>query len=176
MISRWREPPRASMVTTTGKFSTSNSQMASGGAEFIEEMDVAHALDAFRQHLGCAADGVQIGATVIRAGFEGSIAHAAFSNYAAKAEIPDDLALIRFFTNGGRRAGGDTFPFAALVFDHHRAAVIEDAALKIDARRQLTAFMQIFMDRIAAGEQRSGDGHFIAHLEGSDVSFGYRSL
>ena len=50
--------------------------------------------------------------------------------------------------------------------------MVEDAALEIDAGRELAAFVQILVDRVAAGEQRAGDGDFVADLERADGGFG----
>jgi hypothetical protein len=145
-----------------------------GGAEFFHEIDVGHAFDALGEDLGGAAHRVEINAAVLLAGFEGFVAHAAFADDAAQAEVADNLPLVGFFADGGGRSGSDAFPVALLVLDDYGAAVVQDAAGEADAGRELAAFVEVFVDGIAAGKERAGDGDFVTDFEGTDLVFGYR--
>jgi len=126
-----------------------------GGAEFFEEMDGADFLDAFGEDLGGAADGVEIDAAVLGAGGGGFVAHAAFADDAAQAEVLDDLPLVGFFADGGGGAGGGDFPIARFVFHDDRAAVVKDAVAEVDFGGKLAAFVEVFVDDIAAGKKLS---------------------
>ena len=58
-----------------------------------------------------------------------------------------------------------TFHFAVVVLQHHRPAVVQDAAVEIHAVRQLAAIVQILVHRIAPGEHHTGDQDLIANLQ-----------
>lgn len=67
--------------------------------KLLHEKHVVHSLNAFRQHLRRAANGVQINTTMFSASLECSFAHSAFANNRSQPEIANDLPLIRLFAN-----------------------------------------------------------------------------
>src|SRR5262249_48281748 len=103
-------------------------------AELLHEINVRHALDALGEHLRSPAHGVQIHAAVLLARLHGLLTHAPFADHPAQPEVTDHLPLVRLFSDGGRRPGGDALPMALLIFDDHRPAVVKDTALKTHAR------------------------------------------
>ena len=54
--------------------------------------------------------------------------------------------------------------------------MIQDAVAQIDARRQLAALVQIFMDRVAPGEHDAGNQHLVADFQRPDFFFGEGEL
>ena len=50
--------------------------------------------------------------------------------------------------------------------------MIEDAIAQTDARRQLAALVQIFVDRVASGEHNAGNQNLIADFQRPDFFFG----
>jgi len=143
-----------------------------GRAELFQHVDAADFFDALREYLRRAADAVQVNTTVLLAGLQRFVAHAAFADDAAQTEIANHLPLIRLLANGRRRAGSGAFPVALLVLDDYRAAVIENAVFEIHTGRQRAAFVQIFVHGIAAGEEDAGDQNFVADFEGADLLLG----
>ena len=71
-------------------------------------------------------------------------------------------------------AGGDDLPVAGGVFDHDGAAVVDDAAGKIDAFREGAAFMEVLVNGVASGADDAGDEDFITDFQGADGVFGER--
>jgi hypothetical protein len=143
-----------------------------GGAKFFEEIDVADLLHAFREDLGSAADAVEVNAAVFFAGGEGFVAHAAFANDSAQAEVANDLPLVRLFADGSRGSGGGDFPVSLFVFDDDGSAVINDAVAEVYFGRELAAFVQKFVDDIASGENDAADFDRVADFKSADFFFG----
>jgi hypothetical protein len=147
-----------------------------GGAEFFEEIDVADFGDAFGEDLGGAADAVKVNAAVLLAGSEGFIAHAAFADDGADAEVANDLPLVGFFADGSGGAGGGDFPLAGFIFHDDRAAVVEDAVAEIYFGRERAAFVEVFVDDIAAGKNDAAELDWVADFEAADAGFGEGGL
>ena len=105
-------------------------------------------------------------------GHLGLRAHAAFADDAAEAVVPDDLPLVRLFPGAGGGARRDDLPVAGGVFDHDRAAMVDDTSGQVDAFRKRAAFVEVFMHGIAAGADDAGNEDFIADLEVADGFFG----
>jgi hypothetical protein len=100
--------------------------------------------------------------------------HAALADHAANAVIADDLPLIGFLARARGGAGRDDLPCALLVFDDDRSAMVDHAAAQADAFGQGPAFVEVFVDGVAAGEHDALKVDFIANLEGSDGFLGER--
>src|SRR5262249_8366702 len=98
-------------------------------SEFLQEVNTGHFFHAIRQDLGGAADGVQINAPMLFARGESSVAHAALADHRAKAEITNDLALVRFLADRRGGACGKAFPGAVRSLDNDWSAVVQNAAL-----------------------------------------------
>ena len=128
--------------------------------------------DVFGQHLRRAADGVQIHASVFRTAPERLRPHAALADHAPHTELFHDVRLIRLLANGSRRPRRGHFPFARVILHHHRAAMINDAALQIHPLGKFAAFVQIFMNRIAPGIHHTRNRHRIADLQRADLFLG----
>src|SRR6185369_12631428 len=141
------------------------------GAEFFHQIDIFDSLDAFGQHLRRAAYRMQISASILFAGLQGFVSHAALTDDAAQPEIADDLPLIWLLADGGGGAGGDAFPISFSIFDHDWSAMIQNAFFEVDAFRQLPAFVQILVNGVTAGEQGAAKGYLVADLEGADGGF-----
>ena len=54
--------------------------------------------------------------------------------------------------------------------------MINNAVLQLHFRRQHPAFVDIFVNGIAAGVHDAGNQHLVAHLEGADFFFAERSI
>ena len=74
-----------------------------------------------------AAYTVQINTAMLAARFEGLVAHAAFADDAANAEVANDLPLVRLLTNRGGRSSGGDLPFAIRIFHHDGTAVVDNS-------------------------------------------------
>ena len=94
----------------------------------------------------------------------------------------DDQVLVDFLTDAGRRAGGHELPVAVLL-GHHRAAVIDHAAVQLLLEQVvqrllstsggwppvLTNFSTMYLWAASrAGEDDTGDRHLVAHGERAD--------
>ena len=119
---------------------------------------------------------MQIDAARFLAGGERFVAHSAFADHTANAEFSDDLSLVRLLANRSRRACRCHLPIALLVLQHHRPAVIQNALAQVRAHRQLAAFVQIFVHRVAAREHHAGNENFIANFQRADFGFGKREF
>ena len=143
-----------------------------GGSEFFEQVDIVHADDPFGEHLSGPPDGVEVDATVLLAGAEGAVAHTALSDDAAEFEIANDVALVRFLTDGsGGTCCGD-FPGTRSILEDDGSAVVDDPVREIDSGGEFPSFVEVFMDGVSTGKDDAGDGHRIAYFEGSDFIFG----
>ena len=131
------------------------------GAAELFQPNAEDALDALGVDLSGAADGVQIDAPVILAGFLSFGSHSAFANDSLHTEALDDVGLIRFFTNRGCWAGSD-HTIAAAVLKNDGTAVINNA---IANDIKIAAVVEILVNRITACEYDSTKKHNIADLQ-----------
>src|SRR5688572_33256400 len=138
------------------------------GAAEIHPVDTVDALDGSGADLRGAADRVHVDRSILAAGLEGLLAHAAFADHSADAEVPDDFPLIGLFAGARRRTRRFADPLIAL-FHHDRATVIDDLPLQID--RRFHTFVQTVMYGIAPRIETSRDRNRIAYVQRADRRF-----
>lgn len=123
-----------------------------GGSELFEQIDIAHADNAFGEHLSCASDGVEVDTAVFLAGSEGAIPHSALSDNPTEMEIADDLALVGFLANGsGGTCCGD-FPRAGSILEDDGSAMVDDSVGEVDSGGEFPSFVEVFMDGVSSGK------------------------
>ena len=95
-------------------------------------------------------------------------AHAALAHHHADAVLADEVGLVGLFADARGGSGGRDFPRAVGLLGHHRAAVINHAAIQVD-RRRVTG--EVMMHGIASRVGRTADQHDVADLERPDGRF-----
>ena len=107
---------------------------------------------------------MQINSPVVLARSQRLVSHASLADHPSHTELFQDVSLIRLLTDGCRGAGSHHFPLLVFIFQHNWAAVINNATLEVDARRQLPSLVKILVHGIATGEHHAGNQNLIANL------------
>ena len=128
------------------------------------------------QHLGGAANCVQIDRTVLGKPFQSLGAHASLPDNAAQTVAADDIRLIGLLANRGRGTSSDKIVAPVISLGYHRTTVIDDSAFEVRCHFFSIVLDQPRMGRIAARDHASGEFYKIPDLEVADRLFADREF
>src|SRR5688572_22296299 len=131
----------------------------------LHERHAVDPVDTSRVKLCSATDSVEVDGAVLFEASQRLAAHSALADYRANAVLANDVGLIWFLTNAGRRASGRHFPAAVGLFRYDRPTVINDAAAQIHWRRMAR---QVMVDGVAPRVSQTADDNHVADLQRSN--------